>query len=172
MCVVNICWIELNHLWLLFLFLSISSTISCSSILFLQFIPSSLFHCLFPGFRFSLFFHYFFLPIFSGPWSPASASAPAGNVSLPSTSRSPLSAPGTSWPYYVISCLLDYLCLIKHALLNIILLIFCIDWVLECCSLCWVVALTKSARSCTWHLFLVACPHLDFFYFQLFTYDT
>lgn len=45
--------------------------------------------------------------------------------------------------------------------------------VLECCSLSWVVAFTKSAHSCTWHLFLAHMSRSWFlFYFRLFTYDT
>lgn len=125
-CSVNICCTELNHLW--FLFLSHPNIKYCQLLLW---IISIMYPIIFTSLSVSwfqilivlllLFANYFFQTEVSSfclcsSWV---------YVSLWSVYCFPLPAPGTSWPYYMI----DYLCLLKHVLSNIIfLLTSCIEF--------------------------------------------
>lgn len=142
-----------------FSLVSVSSTANYSYELCLAFIASSSFHCFVPGFRSSLSFCYFLLTILSRLRSSISASVLGGYL-FP---RGPCTAfvlqLQDSWPY----CRIDYLCFTNQGLSNIsLLLIFCIDGVLECDSTHWIVAFTKSDLSSLWYLFIAHMPRLDF----------
>lgn len=144
-----------------FFFISVLSIVNCCYDLSVEFVPSSSFHCLFPRFRSSLSY-YFLLTLPSRLRSPVSTSVLVGymfpcdpHAAFLFLLQGPRGLIILLWLIdWLIDRLIDYLCFIKHDLWDIILLLtFFIDWILECSSLPWVVAFTKSSHSCTWHLF-------------------